>query len=112
LPNYHVTSFAVRIAYPSVLAGFSETRSGFGHVFLLRGCLWEEFRGSECMMVLLEFTEADSCRRQGKRIDEGQGGRIVLVVLFVLEGRIDGRVSGDVFPLLLSRRYTGEWEYA
>jgi len=60
---------------------------------------------------VFEFTEADSCQRQGKRIDEGQGGRIVLLVSFVLDGRIDGRVSGDIFPLLLWR-CTGKWEYA
>jgi len=51
---------------------------------------------------MLEFTEADSYQRQGKWIDEGQGGRIVLVVSFVLDGRIDRKVSGDVFTLLVS----------
>jgi len=30
--------------------------------------------------------------RQRKRIDDGQGGIIVLVVPFVTDGRIDGRV--------------------
>jgi len=65
------------------------------------------------LLPVLEFTEAGSCQRQGKRIDEGQGGRIVLVVSFVLDGRIDGRVSGDVFPLLLLlQRCAGKWEYA
>jgi len=34
----------------------------------------------------------DCCHRQGKWIDEEQGGRIVLVVSFVLEERIDRRV--------------------
>jgi len=43
-------------------------------------------------LVLLEFTEVDSCQGQGKSIDEEQGGRIVLVVSFVLEERIDRRV--------------------
>jgi len=58
------------------------------------------------MREVLEFTEVDSCQRQGKWIDEGQGGIIVLVVSFVLEERIDRRFSGVVFPLLLS------WGYA
>jgi len=34
----------------------------------------------------------DICQRQGKWIDEEQGGIIVLVVSFVLEERIDRRV--------------------
>jgi len=34
----------------------------------------------------------DGCQRQGKCIDEEQDGRIVLVVSFVLEERIDRRV--------------------
>jgi len=41
---------------------------------------------------LLEFTEVDSCQRQGKWIGEEQDGIIVLVVSFVLEERIDRRV--------------------
>jgi len=43
-------------------------------------------------VFVLEFTEVDSCQRQGKCIDEEQDGRIVLVVSFVLEERIDRRV--------------------
>jgi len=41
---------------------------------------------------LSELTQAASCLRYRKRIDEGQDRIIVLVVLFVLDGRIDGRV--------------------
>lgn len=42
-----------------------------------------------------------------KRVDEGQGGIIALVISFVLDGRFDGRFYGYVFPLLLLRRYAG-----
>ena len=38
------------------------------------------------------LTEADSGQRSRTRIDEGQDRIIVLVVSFVLDGRIDGRV--------------------
>jgi len=43
-------------------------------------------------LLLLEFTEVDSCQRRGRWVDEEQGGRIVLVVSFVLEESIDRRV--------------------
>jgi len=36
---------------------------------------------------------------------------IVLVVSFVLDGRIDGRVFGYVFSLFRVRRYAGKWDY-
>jgi len=54
--------------------------------------LFQLFYSFVLMVFLLEFTEVDSCWRQGKWIDEEQGGRIVLVVSFVLEERIDRRV--------------------
>jgi len=47
-----------------------------------------------------ELTEADSYQRSRKRIDEGQE-IIVLGVLFVLDGRVDGSVPGYVFPLFV-----------
>jgi len=47
-----------------------------------------------------------------KRIDEVQDGIALLLVSFVLEERIDGRVLGSVFPQLMVRRYAGKWDYA
>jgi len=48
-----------------------------------------------------ELTEADtgSCMRQRKRIDDGQDGIIVLVVSFVADGRIEGRIDGRVLVM-------------
>ena len=59
---------------------------------------------------LLEFVEADSCQRHGRRIDEGQGGIVVLVVSFVLDGRIGGRIDGKVFDYVFPLFRV--WSYA
>ena len=52
------------------------------------------------------------------RIDGGQD-RIISLISFILGCRIGGRINGktdrrvygNVFPLLLLRRYAGKWDY-
>jgi len=72
----------VRIGQEAFFGIFQQVRNLLTLFLLFRGLL----------SSVLEFTEVDSCQRQGKWIDEEQGGRIVLVVSFVLEERIDRRV--------------------
>ena len=55
-----------------------------------------------------ELTQAASCLRYRKRIDEGQDRIIVLVVSFVLDGRIDGRVFWLCLSFIQSTEVGGQ----
>ena len=58
--------------------------------------------------VIPTTASCSSCWSWWKRIDKGQEGIKALVISFVLIGRINGRIYGHGFPLLLLRRYAGK----